>query len=120
MESLASRFGSKRVHQQPAGCGISGSDVLHNIFKVTLRLFFSPLRPAWRQSLQVKSSVAFGMAAVAARVPRTLFQENGLDVDFIRNETGSAHVHVRIVAHSCDGIGSSNPRCDHLPFGVTR
>jgi hypothetical protein len=76
------------MDQQPACTGISGDNVLENVFKIALRLFRGPSRGAWGQFLQVEASVVLRMATVAAGVSRPLLQKDRFDSRFKCLETG--------------------------------
>src|SRR5437868_6219378 len=87
MERIASRFGRKRMDQQPACTGISGDNVLENVLKIALRLFRCPICSPWIQLFKVKASVVFRVTPVAAGMSWPFFKEDRLDSRFESLET---------------------------------
>src|SRR6202008_3642329 len=90
MEGISSGFCRQRVDQQQTGIRITRANKPGHRLKVLLRLFFRPSYGARGEFFEMENAARLRMAAVAAGMPGTLFQEYGLYRGFKKIEVQSA------------------------------
>src|SRR6266850_1162424 len=92
--------------------------MLENVLKITLRLVFCPARGPRRQLLEVKTSVVFGMTAIAAGVPRPRFQKDRFDFHLEDMKIKSIRSRRNRLRWRRARRRAANPGSEHLPFRV--